>query len=263
MSEPIVLAAPDAAPVPTPVPAEAPKADAAPPQDGAQVEDQPEDPAKADDQSEKPRQKASERIGELYGKMKAMERERNQALAEVDRLRKPMVSQEQWDAMTFDQQQAAQVRHAVRQERAEELAAEAQRKEADASSYRAEAFNQRVAELAKTLPDIATVVTDPTLPVSPIGARFITENEKGPQVAYWLSQNRAEAARIASLDPYQQAFELGSIVQRVAAAPASRKVSQAPAPVSRVSGGANAGAKDPASMSMAEYSEWYRKRGKQ
>jgi len=119
----------------------------------------------------------------------------------------------------------------------------------------------RVEAAREVIKDIDVVLNDPSLPVSDVGARFIAESEKGPQVAYFLAQNRAEAARIASLDPLTQAFELGRIEQRINAAPSARRVSQAPAPVPRVTGGANAGAKDPSQMSMAEYSEWYRKRG--
>jgi hypothetical protein len=171
-----------------------------------------------------------------------------------------VVSQQQWDQLSFDEQQAMQVRSAVRQERAEELAAEAQRGAREVERARQEMFVSRVAEIKASIPGIEAIVSDPTLPVSQIGARFITESEKGPHVAYWLSQNRGEAARIASLDPYSQAYELGKVESRISAAPQARKVSQAPAPVSKVSGGASAGAKDPSSMSMSEYVEWYRKR---
>jgi hypothetical protein len=266
MTDTATPAASDAAPVvPSAVPAEAPKADAASPQEGAEVENKPDDRSGGnEDQSEeqKPRQKASERIGELYGRMKAMERERNAAIAEVERLRQPVVDPSQWDQMSYDQQQAAQVRQAVRQERADELAQEAQRRAMDADRARAEMFRQRVDAVRSQIKDIDVVLADSTLPVTEIGARFIAESEKGPHVAYWLAQNRGEAARIASLDPLSQAYELGRIEQRINAAPAARKVSQAPAPVPRVAGGANSGAKDPAAMTMDEYAAYYRKRGR-
>jgi len=122
-------------------------------------------------------------------------------------------------------------------------------------------FQDRLAAAKQQIPDIDTVISDPTLPVTDIGARFIAESDKGPQVAYWLGTNRAEAVRIASLDPYSQAFELGRIEARIAAAPASRRISNAPAPVPKVGGGSNTGAKDPAQMTMAEYIEWRNKRG--
>lgn len=261
MSDTAIPAAPDAAPaVPSlEVPAAVTQADAAPSQEDAQVTP---DTGEQDDQEQdrKPRQKAAERIGELYGRMKSMERERDAAVQELQRLQRPLVDPAQWDQMSFDQQQAAQLRHAVRQERAEELAQEAQRRDADAGAVRAEMFSQRVSAVREQIKDIDSVLNDPTLPVSEVGARFITESEKGPQIGYWLGQNRAEAARIARLEPLAQAYELGRIEARITAAPASRKLSQAPAPVPKVGGGANAGPKDPAAMSMREYEAYVAKR---
>jgi len=259
MSETDTTAAPEAAPV---VPSsEVPAAEAAPSPADAPLT--PEEPGESDtqDQDRKPKQKAAERIGELYGRMKSMELERDAAVQELQRLQKPLVDPNQWDQMSYDQQQAAQLRYAVRQERAEELAQEAHRRDADVHAARAEMFSQRVSSVRQQIPDIETVLNDPTLPVSEIGARFITESDKGPHVGYWLGQNRAEAARIARLEPLAQAYELGRIEARISAAPASRKLSTAPAPVPKVGGGANAGAKDPASMNMSEYIEWTKKRG--
>jgi len=260
MSETATLAAPDAAPVvPSLVDA---SVEATPPAE-AQVQDQPseQEGENVEKEEQKPRSKASERIGELYGKMKAMERERDAALRDLERLRQPVVDPAKWDQMSYDEQQAAQMRHAVRQERAEELAREARNREADAERVRDEMFMQRLSSAREMIKDIDTVLTDPTLPVTQVGARFIKESEKGPQVAYFLSQNRAEAARIASLEPLAQAYELGRIEQRINAAPTARKVSQAPNPVPKVSGGANPGAKDPANMSPSDMAEYLRAKG--
>lgn len=252
--------APEAALVP--VASDVPAVDkAAPPTEGASA-DQPADqqPAEGDESPKKPRQKASERIGELYGRTKAAERERDAALAELARLRKPMVAPEQWDSLSFDQQQAVQMRTAVREERAQEVAQAAQARDLEAQQARAEMFTERFEAFAERVPEASAIMSDPTLPVTEIGARFIAESEKGPEVAWWLHQNRKDAARIARLDPMSQAFELGRIEQRVTVAPTARKVSQAPAPTPKVGGGASAGAKDPASMSDEEYSNWYKAR---
>ena len=260
MSEtPAADAAPVVVPSPETAPAVAPAPEATPPAVGAN-ENELEQSGEASEKPEKPKRPASERIGELYGRMKSAERERDLALAEVQRLRQPVMDPRQYENLSFDEQQAAQVRQAVRAERADELAQEANYREQEAARVRAEMFQQRLRDVAGQIPNIEQVITDPTLPVSAVGARFIQESERGPQVAFFLSKNRAEAARIASLDPVSQAFELGRLEQRVSSAPTTRKVSQAPAPVPKVAGGANAGAKDPSSMSMAEYAEWFRKR---
>lgn len=254
--------APEAAPaVPSQEAPAAPAKDTASPIEGA-PESQPDKTGEVDDQDkDKPRQRASERIGELYGRMKMAERARDLALQEVERLRKPVVDNAQWDQLSYEQQQQAQTRQAVRAERAEEMHREAQIREYEAQQSRAALFADRLEAVKSTIPDIDRVINDRDLPVSEIGARFIMESEKGPQVAYWLSQNRADAARIRALDPYSQAYELGKIEARIAAAPASRRVSAAPAPAPKVGGGSNTGAKDPSSMTMSEYAEWYKKRG--
>jgi len=108
MSESASIAAPDAAPVvPSTPEAAAPEASA--PASAPENDNQPEQSGESDEKAEqKPRQKASERIGELYGRMKAMERERNQALQELERLRQPVVDPAKWDQMSYDEQQAAQ-----------------------------------------------------------------------------------------------------------------------------------------------------------
>jgi hypothetical protein len=261
MSETTIAAPPAPSPVSESIPAASVTPEqAAPPQEGADNA-QPEGDTPEGDQdqkAEKPRQRASERIGELYGRMKAAERERDQAIAEVQRLRQPVVSPEQWDSMSFDQQQAAQMRQAVRSERAEELAREAQIREQEATRVRAQMFEDRVAAVREQIPEIAAAVDDPSLPVSEIGARFIMESEQGPQVAYYLSQNRDEATRIARMDPLSQAYHLGKIEARINAAPRARKTSTAPAPVPTVAGGARSGTKDPGAMNMEEYVAWRR-----
>lgn len=263
MSDDTAPVAPEAAPVPVASNASQ-AAEAAPPTTGAS-ENPPaegEQPKAEGDESrqDKPKQRASERIGELYGRMKSAERERDAALAEVQRLRQPVVDPNHWDQLTYDQQQAMQVRQAVREERAAEVEQAAYYREREAQSQRAMMLQQRIETFAEREPEILTVLQDPTLPVSEIGARFVAESEKGAEVAFYLHKNRAEAARISRLDPVTQAFELGRIEARISAAPAARKVSQAPGPIPRVGGGANAGAKDPSSMSDDEYSAWYKAR---
>lgn len=259
MSDEPVLVAPEAAPVA--VASDVPAAEqAAPPAEGASDDQPAEQSAEGDESKQKPKQKASERIGEIYGRMKAAERERDVALMELERLRKPVVDPAQWDQMSYDQQQATQVRQAVREERAAEIAQAVQARETEAQMHRAVMFQERMEAFTARVPEAAVALNDPTLPVSEISARFIAESDKGPEVAYWLHQNRAEAVRIARLAPVQQAFELGRIEARIASSPTARKVSQAPAPAPKVGGGANAGSKDPASMTEAEYSAWYKSR---
>lgn len=251
------VALPNPASVPNVPPAVVEQAKKDAPETSPQSEAQ---PVKPDDQTEKPRQKASERIGEIYGRMKAAERRAEQLAAEVARLQRPAYDPNQYDQMPYDEQQRAQMRQAVREERAAELRSEAELQAREAAAARSAMFQDRVAEARAQIPDL-DVIFSPNLPISDVGARFVAESDKGPQVAYWLAQNQQEAARIALLDPIAQGFELGRIEARLSVAPTVRKVSHAPAPVPTVGGGASPAGKDPANMSMSEYAEWRRKGG--
>ena len=225
--------------------------------DQAKPEATPEgDEGSEEGKPERPRQKASERIGELYGRMKSAERERDAAIAEVQRLRQPPVSREQFDQLSFDEQQREIVRQTLREERAAEIEQSARIRHEEAETLRAQQYQDRLAAAREAIPDIDTKLSDPTLPITEHAARIIAESEKGPQMAYWLANNRAEAERIARLAPSQQAFELGRIEARINAAPQARKVSKAPAPVQTIGAGASPGGKDPSSMSMSEYIAW-------
>ncbi|MDQ5960288.1 MAG: hypothetical protein QG592_1370 [Pseudomonadota bacterium] len=243
------------------IPAEALSEQPAPSQDANSAP--PEAPKKegetADDpKPEKPKRPASERISELYARTKAAERERDLAYAELQRLRQPVITQEQYDQLPFNQQQQIDVRAAVREERAADLEREAERRHQEAQFMRAQQHRERLDAAAESIPDLMDKLNDPTLPISEYAAHLIAESEKGPQMAYWLANNRAEAQRISRLHPTQQAYELGKIEARINAAPQARKVSQAPAPVPTVGGGGNTGSKDPRAMSMDEYAAWRR-----
>src|SRR5690606_36348849 len=61
-------------------------------------------------------------------------------------------------------------------------------------------------------------------------ADFIATSDKGAEVAYFLTQNPSEAARLASLHSYHQGIELARIESRLTAAPQVRKQTAAPPP---------------------------------
>jgi chromosome segregation ATPase len=204
---------------------------------------------------------ARQRIAELTAQKYALQAELDSQRQEISRLRKPLEIPRDRD-LTLDEQDALRVREAVRQERADELESETRRKEAQAMAAQAAMFEKRIEEVADRIPDIRDKLSDPTLPISPYAAEFLSESERGAEVAYWLATNRNEAARINGLHPLKQAAELARIESRLQAAPQVRKTSQAPNPPPMVGGGVSPGPKDPANMSQAEYNEWYRKRGK-
>ncbi len=65
-------------------------------------------------------------------------------------------------------------------------------------------------------------------------ADAIRELSRGPEIAYYLGRNPAEASRIASLPPVSQATAIARLEARIDAPQAS--VSKAPEPVGTLSG---------------------------
>lgn len=119
------------------------------------------------------------------------------------------------------------------------------RKEAEtAERAKAQTFEKRQAEFLAKRPDYADkVLSDRTLPISPTMAEVIKESEDGPELAYYLAENRELAAQIAQLPERAAARELGRIeaklaIQRETAAKPAPKpaVSQAPPPPPRIEG---------------------------
>lgn len=112
-----------------------------------------------------------------------------------------------------------------------------------------ETFAARVDAVRDAMPDFDQVFS-PNLPISHVAVEYLASSDKGPAIAYHLGKNPADAHRIASLPPVQQAIELARIEARVGM-PKGRKPTSAPKPTPRVNG-ANAGASrvDPASASI-------------
>lgn len=124
-------------------------------------------------------------------------------------------------------------------------------------------FKQLVAKAIEEDPEFADIVSDPSLPISNPMASLIQESEVGPQIIRWLSENREEAKQISGLDPMRAARRIGSIEATLqakpAAAPAGKKISQAPAPIKTVTP-AGATVVDEDDLPMAEY---YKRRTQQ
>lgn len=105
-------------------------------------------------------------------------------------------------------------------------------------------------------------VVDQDLPVNQAMFESITDSELGPQIAYYLGKNPAEALRISKLSPMAAAREIGKIEAKVTPAePPTEPVkpSSAPKPASPVKGATTSSA--PSDNDSVE--DWVRKRNKQ
>ena len=79
-----------------------------------------------------------------------------------------------------------------------------------------EAWSETVAEFRQRVPDFDAVALNPNLSITPVMADAIRESGRGGEIAYYLSKNPAEAARIAVLPPVSQATaiaRLGEVVR--------------------------------------------------
>lgn len=97
----------------------------------------------------------------------------------------------------------------------------------------AEAWNTRVEEFKATAPDFEAVAY--SAPISEPTAYLLAEMDEGPQLAYELGKNHAEARRIERLPERLKAVELGKIAARLAV-PAPVKTTKAPEPIDPVGG---------------------------
>jgi hypothetical protein len=202
---------------------------------------------------------AKERIGQLTAQRNEWQLRAQAAEAELNRLRQPL-QQPGIDA-TQDEVDRFNVKSAVREGRMEDIAREREQAIQQSLAARDATIQAKAEAVADRMPGLWEGLRSlPTL--SQETADFIATSDKGAEVAYFLTQNPSEAARLASLHSYHQGIELARIESRLTAAPQVRKQTAAPPPPPKMPGAPSASAKDPADMSPAEYSAWYRERQK-
>jgi hypothetical protein len=94
---------------------------------------------------------------------------------------------------------------------------------------RMETFATRQRDFAKANPDFEQrVLQDPTLPITEAMRDVIVDSPAGPELAYYLANDRAAAERISRLPPHMAALEMGRIEGRLSAL---KEVKTRPAPV--------------------------------
>jgi hypothetical protein len=93
-----------------------------------------------------------------------------------------------------------------------------------------ESYKSKVEKVKEKYPDYETVAESPDVQVSMPMANAIFHSDEGPEIAYYLGKNPAEAERISKLVPQLQLVELGKIVARLNMPVATKPVSAAPTP---------------------------------
>ena len=108
--------------------------------------------------------------------------------------------------------------------------------------------------------DFEQVAYNPKLSITTVMAQAIQASDNGPDVAYFLGTNPKEAARIANLQPFLQAKEIGRLEAKLASEPVTKRTSNAPAPISPVNprngGSTSFDTTDPRSIKAMSTSQW-------
>jgi chemotaxis protein histidine kinase CheA len=197
------------------------------------VEAKPE--GEAPETKEKPKSRAQERIEELNAKYREEQRRAEALQARLDSLKSASAP----DPQRYDDPTQFQVdttKHAVREARAEELAAEIGEVRNSAETAKAAMWSEKVNANRERFPDFDAVVGAPDLTITKTMAECIQDSDLGPAVAYYLGKNPDEARRIAGLPAVQQGRELGRLEAKVTLPPPKR-TSTAPPPAPVLAGG--------------------------
>jgi hypothetical protein len=150
---------------------------------------------------------------------------------------KPVFDPNNPDASTVALEQYVQDRSAwiarreVKATLAEEEKKRADERLADENKRVQESFKTRVEKAKEKYPDYSEKAESPDVQVSIVMASAIAHSEDGPELAYFLGNNPAEASRISKLVPQLQLVELGKISARLnAPVEKTKPVSAAPSP---------------------------------
>jgi hypothetical protein len=95
-----------------------------------------------------------------------------------------------------------------------------------------DAYHDREEEARAKYDDFEQVAYNPNLPITNVMAETIQASDIGPDLAYYLGANPKEADRISRLSPYLQAKEIGRLEVKLTTEPMTKKVSNAPEPIS-------------------------------
>ena len=268
MSDSVTIPMPGETPAPAPsvpsvetTPPAATPDPAAAPAPEAPAESTPPAPEASDEGDKPSRSRASERISQLTAQKRASEARAQTAEAEARRLYAELSTLRQTpvDGMTYEQQENARLRAVIKTETLESKIAEHKSANADYTRTLANTFRAKVDAARERMPDFDQVFHT-GLPVGQALAELIVDSDKSAEVAYYLGKNPTELAEISQLPPHLQGARIARLEAKVTVP--SRRLSAAPPPVPQVGAVSAPSAKDPANMSMSEFSEWFNKQAK-
>jgi hypothetical protein len=244
---------------------ETPDVESVAPDTTPDVAEQPEQP----EQPEKHKAGFQKRIAELVQERNDYRRSLEQERRRIDQLVE-LVTQKQepekapeaptLESVGYDESkyQAAIVEYAKAEARKEVQQTLRTEREQSQRQAKTESFKTREAEYAKGVDDYVDAVYDPNTPISQTMAEVIADSDLGPQLAYHLAKNRAEAQAIYGMSPVAAARELGRLEAKLSV-PKPPPVSKAPPPAPVVKATEPEINEDPDTMSIDKWMKWREK----
>lgn len=190
-------------------------------------------------ESPRPRKSAQERIDELTRARREAEREaeywRSKAMepAKQPEARQEPKGDDEPDPATYEygENDLRYIRDLAKYEARQEFRKQA---EEDAAARQAQeieqGYAQREAATAEKYDDYQKAVYRSQWVCTPVMADAIKTSEGGPEVAYHLAKNPAEARRIAALTPIAQVREITRLEVKLTSAPPPKTTTSAPEP---------------------------------
>lgn len=128
---------------------------------------------------------------------------------------------------------------------------------ATAAQAKAQEFSKRVQDLESVSPGAWERAITAPINFTPAMLEVIQETDVGPHIGVWLADNLEQAEQISRMPPLMAAARLGQIEAQIRQGISKRqtKTTSAPPPPPKVAGSAPV-AKDPSTMTMAEFVKW-------
>jgi hypothetical protein len=192
------------------------------------------------------------RVQQLMREKHAAEALANRSMAEAaalrERLQNPARAQ---DYRAPEDYTRAVAENAAREVGADLLSRQASQAREMAARATQDAWAEATVDFRQKAPDFDAVAHNPNLTITPIMADAIRDSGRGPEIAYYLGRNPAEAAKIAGLPPVSQATAIARLEGRLGASAAS--VSKAPPPAATLSGRSGSAGKPLEDMDFEDY----------
>lgn len=264
------------APTPKPETGKGSDDDADENEETAEIEPDDEPEAKADDADDDSEEQADDeadakpkkrnpiqrRFDELTRQKHEAERRAQDAERRAQAAEAKLQNRPELDPDDFDGRERQHVKDAINEQAAEEARIEAEAAKAEVRRTRNQGYLSRAEEtLGERFVEFKQSFA--SIPLSDSACDVLAESESGVEMGMYLSKHPAEARRIYELSPVKQARELTKLESRLESATRKKRQTSAPPPPKTIETATAAPVqKDPAQMSDAEYSKWYRKRNK-